>query len=63
MQTVEPIRNKRDIEEIKIFLGEKRRKRDYLLFVMGINCGLRISDLLKLRVCDVKNKEFLIITE
>ena len=63
MQTVEPIRNKRDIEEIKIFLGKKRRKRDYLLFVMGINCGLRISDLLKLRVCDVKNKEFLSITE
>ena len=63
MHTVEPIRNKKDIEQIKELLKSKKRKRDYLLFIMGINCGLRISDLLKLRVLDVKNKDFLTIVE
>ncbi len=62
MQTVEPIRNKNDIEQIKLLL-KARKERDYLLFVMGINCGLRISDLLKLRVKDVKNKQAIIIIE
>lgn len=62
MQSVEPIRNKKDIEQIKQLL-KARKERDYLLFVMGINCGLRISDLLKLRVKDVKNKQAIIIVE
>lgn len=30
---------------------------------MGINCGLRISDLLKLKISDVKNKTHIEITE
>lgn len=62
MQTVEPIRKKADIEQVKILL-KRRRKRDYILFVLGINCGLRISDLLKLRVKDVRNKQSLVIVE
>lgn len=30
---------------------------------MGINCGLRISDILSLNVGDVKNKNYIILTE
>ena len=43
------------IERLKAFLGNKK-ERDFLLFVLGINCGLRISDLLNLKVSDVINK-------
>ncbi|MFO7816160.1 MAG: site-specific integrase [Desulfovibrionales bacterium] len=49
--TVEPIRKIADIKSIKKLLSN--RPRDYLLFTMGINNGLRIGDLLKLKVKDV----------
>lgn len=60
--TVQPIRNKAKIEEIKVLLKD-RSLRDYFLFVMGINCGLRISDLLKLTVGDVRGRTHLKIKE
>ena len=53
--TVDPIRNLEDIESIKNLL--KDNPRDYLLFVMGINNGLRTGDLLKLRNEMFKNAE------
>lgn len=37
--------------------------RDWLLFILGINSGLRISDLLKLTVDDVKGKNRITIRE
>lgn len=49
MNTVEPIRKKTDITKMKKAL----HGRDKLLLVFGINSGLRISDLLKLKVEDV----------
>ena len=52
MNYVEPIRDKRKIEEMKEEL-KKNGTRDYLLFVFGINVGLRISDIIKLKVEDV----------
>lgn len=62
MKTVQPIRNKGDIEAMKRVLL-KRCYRDYFLFTLGINTGLRISDLLALRVGDVKGKTHIVITE
>ena len=62
MQVVEPIRTRSKIERVKQVLKLKK-ERDFLLFVMGINCGLRISDLLKLKISDVKNKTHIEITE
>ena len=41
------------IQQIKEYLKEKN-ERNYILFVMGINTGLRISDILKLKVGDVQ---------
>ncbi|MEI8390444.1 MAG: site-specific integrase [bacterium] len=55
MEFVQPLREKNCIEKVKNILL-KNGYRDYLLFVAGINTGLRISDLLKLRVSDVKDK-------
>ena len=61
MNIVQPIRNREDIEKMKAVL--KRKKRDLVLFIFGINCGLRISDILKLNVEDVKGKDFIEIRE
>ena len=52
--TVEPIRHEKDIKRIKRQL-RKNSSRDYLLFVMGINNGLRIGDLLGLKVGEVRD--------
>lgn len=62
MEFVQPIRDKEQIEKVKNILL-KNGYRDYLLFVSGINTGLRISDLLKLKVSDVKNKSHIEIRE
>ena len=53
--SVSPIRKIKDIKKIKRKL--KDNPRDLLLFTMGINNGLRISDLLSLKVEDVKDLE------
>lgn len=50
MNFVEPIRDRKRIAQIKNQLRGERRFRDLLLFVVGINSALRISDLLQLRI-------------
>jgi integrase len=62
MQIVEPIRDTQKITEIKKILKDTNY-RDYVLFVVGINTGLRISDILKLKVIDVKDKQCITIRE
>ncbi len=66
MQYVEPLRNIEDIQAIKKVL-RKQSQRDLLFFVFGINTGMRISDLLSLKVEDVWDgndvKEFIYIKE
>lgn len=49
---VEPIRDLKDIQTIKKLLADK--PRDYCLFVLGINTNLRASDLLSLKVSQVR---------
>lgn len=62
MQTVQPIREKYLIEAMKAELYHSSY-RNYFLFVMGINTGLRISDLLPLRVQDVRGKSHIVMKE
>ena len=50
MNFVEPIRDRKKIAQIKNLLRGEGRFRDLLLFVVGINTALRISDLLELHV-------------
>lgn len=45
----EPIKNISDIHRISEYLIANKRYRDNMLFIVGINFGLRISDLLRLR--------------
>jgi integrase len=62
MELVQPIREKKVIENMKNELL-KNGTRDYMLFILGINTGLRISDILMLKVSDVKCKEHITIKE
>ena len=52
LELVQPIRSKEKIEQMKKYL-KSHSLRDYTLFTLGINSGLRISDLLKLNVSDI----------
>ena len=62
MTCVEPIRKISQIRKIEKLLN-LQSKRNLILFSIGINCGLRISDILSLNVGDVKNKNFIEIKE
>lgn len=66
MNVVQPIRDRKQLETLKIYLSGKN-KRDYLLLMVGISSALRISDILKLQVKDVwtkkKPKEFIEVKE
>ena len=53
MKIVEPIRSLKDIDSIKKLLKSDWKVRDLLLFEIGINSALRISDILKIKVKDV----------
>ncbi|MGT2911366.1 site-specific integrase [Streptococcus cameli] len=60
MNLVEPIRDLDDIQAMKDYLkfesaiNEDRRIRNYMIFMTGINSGLRIGDIVKLKVKDVQ---------
>ncbi|MEX3625785.1 site-specific integrase [Viridibacillus arvi] len=62
MKLVQPIRDLDKVDEIYEWLSE-RSVRNALLFVFGIYTGLRISDLLPLRVKDVRGKKHVMIQE
>ena len=53
MNIVEPINDKKQLKEIETTL-RKNSLRDLLIFTLGTNCGLRISNILNLDVSDVK---------
>ncbi len=55
MNTVQPIRSIQKIQQIKSNLSSKPNLRDYILFTLGIHSGLRISDILHLKVKHVLN--------
>src|SRR5699024_8221242 len=72
MYRVEPLRTQEEIEEMKLALKRgnkglpKRRdlaERDVLLFLVGINTGLRVNDLVRLKVGDVKSQKTFTIRE
>ena len=59
---VEPIRDKDLISDIADFLREKS-ERDFVMFMFGIYSGLRISDILKFKVRDIRDKDYIIMRE
>jgi integrase len=50
MSTTQPIRDAKELEAFRNFYKDRESNpRNYALIVLGINCALRISDLLKLQ--------------
>jgi len=54
----EPIKKLEDIVRISKFLISQGRYRDNMLFIVGINFGLRVSDLRVLRFSNLINSNF-----
>ncbi len=62
MDKVEPIKNREDVNRILTVL-KLHNERNYLLAVYGFNSGLRISDILNLKVKDIRGKSYFSVTE
>lgn len=60
---VEPLRTRQEIEDFKDALKLTGGQRDLMLFTIGINTGLRIGDILALKVSDVRGRDTAVITE
>jgi len=54
----EPIKSMDDIMRISKYLIDNQRYRDNMLFIVGINFGLRVSDLRELRFSHIINDDF-----
>lgn len=63
IKDVQPIRSLEKIEDMKWSLKRHCSERDYILFLLGINTGLRVSDLLNLKVKDIKRKKKIAVKE
>lgn len=63
IKNVQPIRRLDQIEAMKKALMRYCSYRDYLMFTLGINIGLRIGDLLQLRVKDILDGTHIVIIE
>jgi len=59
VNVVQPIKDKAKLEAVKAFFAA-RAPRDNLMFLVGINTGLRIGDILKLMVRDVEGKHLVL---
>ena len=62
MNSVEPIRGKNTINKFAQVL-RSYSERDYVLYLTGIYLGRRISDILPLKVKDVKDREYVYFRE
>ena len=56
--SADPVKSLDDISRILQYLQDNNRWRDYMLFVVGINFGLRYSDLKSLRFSNLINENF-----
>ena len=56
-----PIKDIEMIQKMKDLFLSKGEIRGYLLFVLSINTGIYLKDLLELKVRDVKNKQYLTV--
>ena len=62
MNLVEPIKDKLQVKALEEYLASYS-KRNQLIFAIGVNTGLRVSDILALDISDVKNKTYVEIRE
>lgn len=62
MNTVQPIKNLDQLHKMESYL-KQQSERNYMLLRLGCYSGLRISDILKLKVKDLRNQDYFILKE
>lgn len=62
MNFVEPIRNPQTVNDIGDYLRRKN-ERDYMMYMLGIYGALRISDVVKIKVKDIRNRKSILLRE
>lgn len=62
MNVVYPIKDKSQIDKMKSYLKTKNF-RNYIIFTLAINYGRRITDILEMRVGDIRNVTYINIGE
>jgi integrase len=62
MNFVEPVRERNKVQDIAEYLRFKN-ERNYVMWMMGIYSGLRISDILLLKIKDVRDRKSIVIRE
>lgn len=62
-KNVQPLRTAQEIEDMRWALSRYTSSRDLFMFNLGINTGLRVSDIVRLKVKELKGKTHLVITE
>lgn len=63
IKDVQPIRSLEQLNDMKWALKRHCGERDYIMFLLGVNTGLRVSDLLKLKISDLKGKKTITVKE
>jgi integrase len=63
IKDVQPIRDYEQLTDMKWALKRFCGERDYILFLLGINTGLRVTDLLNLKVKEIRRKKKVIVKE
>lgn len=72
MYNVQPLRTREEVNEMKLAIKRGNKgtpkkpqtaERDVLLFLIGINTGLRVNDIVRLKVADVRDQDHFIIRE
>lgn len=63
IKNVQPLRTLQQIEDMKWALKRHCSQRDYILFLVGINTGLRVGDLLSLKIADIRGKKKVTVRE
>lgn len=63
INTVEPIRSRKDLHRIMRFFDEMGWHKYSVIFWLGVNSGLRISDILGFKVKDVRGKRQYVLRE
>lgn len=62
MNTVSPIRDREQLRRVKKE-AERMGEQPYLLVLLGLNTGLRVGDLLQVRVSDIVQRGYIIRRE
>jgi integrase len=60
---VQPLKTMEEVQDMIYMLDRFCGKRDRLLFLFGINTGLRVSDLVKIQIEEVIGKDHFIVTQ